>query len=342
MRTDTTTRTIIDISVSLAEGLALWARDAGVIDEDGALPSGGYTLPLSAQIPTSPRLPPTFAVPSAAFGMSYALCASLSCDAPEGHGQERILIARAAAPFDLYPATLPTPSPRILPHSFWVPSSSDTTERWVVQASLPTGTYSPTSVIPLELAIHPPVEKRPRSDAHSSAGMTAAMQISLIQEERIGETVIGSRTVASRVDFQPIEDDVTMLRPVLPLPPNWTYGFSTVLVVDEDDELVRVSSTFHIRIDVLFLPTPSNITSWTEIERDAPLPPRTLTIPIVIGSVAEPRGAMHTHRWSDLQLDDGGDRGRMVEGEAISCEDGWILPPPSYARAIEDAPYVYN
>jgi hypothetical protein len=50
---------------------------------------------------------------------------------------------------------------------------------------------------------------------------------------------------------------------------------------------------------------------------------------------------MHAHRWSDLQLDEQGDGGTMIDGEAFSCEDGWLSAPPSYAEAIDVVPYVY-
>jgi hypothetical protein len=70
---------------------------------------------------------------------------------------------------------------------------------------------------------------------------------------------------------------------------------------------------------------------------------RTLTLPIVVGSVSEPRNAMHNYTWSDLHLDrsSGQEVGRVVEGEGKSCEDGWILAPPSYADAVLQAPYDF-
>ena len=53
------------------------------------------------------------------------------------------------------------------------------------------------------------------------------------------------------------------------------------------------------------------------------------TLPITIGSVAEPRGAMHYHAWSDLSLEGGA---RLVEGGSFSSENGWLVPPPSYLK----------
>jgi len=53
------------------------------------------------------------------------------------------------------------------------------------------------------------------------------------------------------------------------------------------------------------------------------------TLPITIGSVAEPRGAMHYHAWSDLSLEGGA---RLIEGGSFSSENGWLVPPPSYLK----------
>jgi hypothetical protein len=81
-----------------------------------------------------------------------------------------------------------------------------------------------------------------------------------------------------------------------------------------------------------------------DLRRHFPGTVRTLPIPVVIGSVAEPRDAMHTTRWSDLHLEqrNGRERGRMIHGEATSCEDGWLCPPPPYKDAVREAPYVYD
>ena len=70
---------------------------------------------------------------------------------------------------------------------------------------------------------------------------------------------------------------------------------------------------------------------------------RTLPLPLVVGSVSEPRQAMHNIRWSDLHLDSssGEEIGRMISGEGISCEDGWMVPPPAYDEAILVVPYEF-
>jgi hypothetical protein len=172
--------------------------------------------------------------------------------------------------------------------------------------------------------------------------------------------------------------EVVIPRAVLPLMPQqtaWTHGYSTVLNVGPmtdslETEMIAVSSTFHLAITFAFLAISPDTPTLSELV-DRPLPPlgvwseptlahskhylgldifkrnfpgsvRTLPLPIVIGSVSEPRGAMHLHRWSDLHLygsSPGAQVGRMVDGEAYSCENGWIEPPPCYGDAIVEVPY---
>lgn len=163
----------------------------------------------------------------------------------------------------------------------------------------------------------------------------------------------------------------------LPLMPDqtWQHGFSTILNVGPPanstsiNETISVSSTFHLSVVVAFLHiTPGGPTLQDVIDR--PLPPvGTFTIPvadhggmtvehirniipgtvknfplaIVVGSVSEPRSAMHTIQWSDLHLDrsSGWEESRIISGEAMSCENGWMLPPPAYHEAIEQVPYDF-
>lgn len=61
------------------------------------------------------------------------------------------------------------------------------------------------------------------------------------------------------------------------------------------------------------------------------------TVPITIGSVAEPRDAMHYHAWSDITNEtnsENGSRPALIEGGSFSNENGWLVPPPSYAESI--------
>ena len=57
-------------------------------------------------------------------------------------------------------------------------------------------------------------------------------------------------------------------------------------------------------------------------------------LPITIGSVSEPSGAMHYIPWSDLSLSEGP---RLIEGGAFSAENGWLVPPPPY---LAQPPYI--
>lgn len=388
---DAAPRVIIDISVSLSEGLALWARDAGAAARraaarlpgadthsvanasPNALPPGTYTLPLSAQVPSTPRLPPTFN--GDGFALSYALCVNLTCDEADSGGtgtRGRLVVAHAARPFDLLPTTLPTRAPRMIPHSFWVPTTSagGETARWVIHPRIPTTAYSPTSVIPIELTITPPqTEDDGAIDGLADDDTAVLVRVSLVREELVeaGTTSSTCTVVSTRIGWErvgPNRQPVT-IRPTLPLNvgSTWRYGFTTVLAIDggPDAHPVNVSSKFHLHIDSVFLPasaprqlgfggpglrppvggSDAQSRAWARIERRAPSTSCSLSIPIVVGSVSEPRDAMHAHRWSDLQLDEQGDGGTMIDGEAFSCEDGWLSAPPSYAEAIDVVPYVY-
>jgi hypothetical protein len=161
---------------------------------------------------------------------------------------------------------------------------------------------------------------------------------------------------------------------------SWNHGYSTHLNVgaagiDNSPSSISVSSTFHLCCTLAFLPTspgsptleqflpqsaldllpppgvftdaepgsPFSSLPMSYLKRTWPGTVKTLPLPIVIGSVSEPRGAMHTSRWSDLMLSGNGDgeTGRMIHGEGVSCEDGWILPPPDYEEACGVVPYIY-
>lgn len=111
-------RQIIQVSVSLTEGLAIWSRDAimahrvcpfrslpNQTDPEKGLPGGRYNLPLTVQVPDT-RLPPSFEAPDGRFAISYSLTATLSIDNPKKR-EERMVLGMARAPFTLLPTTLP-------------------------------------------------------------------------------------------------------------------------------------------------------------------------------------------------------------------------------------------
>lgn len=405
---DSAPRTIICVSVSLSEGMALWARDAaqayagrapgpGVPDVSLGLPGGTYSLPLTVQVPTTPRLPPTFDIDGATFSVTYSLNVNLTCDDPQTGS--RVVLSESGKAFEMLPETLPTRAPRFAPQSFWVRmghgysltnvANRQPNHRWSVRPMLPTTTFSPTSMIPLELEIAPP------KDAPDSE-FQIAIRVALRRREH---TSYGFGPVDPNVNDQMVKDEEVVVKwgwieadghstvriPEIILPlmlgQEWKYGASTMLNVGSarsqygqnhvtDHAGISVASTFHLCITLAFaqhslrdilpaeaganMPPPGVFgpatsseactLSLTELKRTFPGTVRTLPIPIVIGSVAEPRDAMHISRWSDLHLErrQGRERGRMIHGEALTYEDGWVCPPPAYADALGVVPYHYG
>ncbi len=63
--------------------------------------------------------------------------------------------------------------------------------------------------------------------------------------------------------------------------------------------------------------------------------------PFVVGSVSEPRDALHYMKWNDLCIQQDTVNGQSVErahllhGGDYSSENGWIVAPPSYNEALE-------
>lgn len=400
-------RTIICVSVSLSEGLELWARDAEqayairppndcLCDPKLSLPGGTYSLPLTVQVPSTPRLPPSFSVRGASFAVTYALSVTLTCNEPLRAGS-RVVLAEAAQPFEMMPETMPTRAPRYNPSSFWVRSDLQngvvgtakglirkTNTRWTVEPKLPTTAFSPTSVIPLSLKLCPPTDSEPipyqilirlclirrehshsaPSDKHDPLG-----EQGLLHEEEI----ISRHAWVESDGIEPINLNNILIPLLLDGDRSWTHGFSTTLNVglpsnaNPASDQISVSSTFHLATTLAFLVTDFGTLNryihnlpeqgvFTEpvlakhdtfnlalMKKYFPGTMRTLPLPIVIGSVSEPRSAMHSVRWSDLHVDrsSGQEVGRMVNGEAITCEDGWIVPPPAYGDAIKSVPYEW-
>lgn len=396
-------RTIICVSVSLAEGLELWSRDAqqayqhtptSNVNVFHALPGGTYSLPLTVQVPTTPRLPPTFNLTAhSSFAVTYALSVTLCCDDPLRSGS-RINLAECAKPFEMMPETSPTRMPRYSSTTFSVklplppavqrllnPSDPPKSSlRWSIEPFLPTTAYSPTSVIPLRLILTPPSElqiayqilvrvavvRREYSSLFPNTNTDTSSQGGLVSE-----TEVTSRLTWYDVDPTSGPLSVETVLPLITGDTPWQHGFSTLLNVGPQtagtDDTISVSSSFHVAVTLGFLPIdqPASIQSFVEIS----LPPRgiftpavagptidlaamkqrlpgtvrTLPLPIIIGSVSEPRNAMQLYTWSDLHLDQssGQEVGRVITGEALSCEDGWILAPPSYAEAVSSVPYEY-
>ncbi|WWD21729.1 hypothetical protein CI109_106216 [Kwoniella shandongensis] len=447
-------RTIICVSVSLAEGLALWARDAEQtyirnpprasdchIDPSQGLPGGTYSLPLTVQVPSTPRLPPSFTVRSSSFAVTYALTVTLTCDDPSHPGGSggRVVLAETAKPFEMMPETLPTRAPRYMAQSFWVktdvpsllPITATATStipaplvrrqntRWSVHPHIPTTAFSPTSIIPFTLVLSPPsaLESETNIDNALVQPVRPRFQIlvrlALVRREfssisthqtvdAVGNGLVVEEEIVSRwgwVETSSTGEKIKLRDIALPLMPpharTWRHGMSTMLNVGPasnslnttNEESISVSSTFHLNVTLAFLSLPSidsptmtqyltkecfpsssddvedliprqareftkpsssdspNHFDLARFKANFPGTIKTLPIPIVVGSVSEPRGAMHNVRWSDLQLDrnaSGTEVGRMISGESTTCENGWIIPPPSYKEALKVAPYEYE
>ncbi|ORX35922.1 hypothetical protein BD324DRAFT_651834 [Kockovaella imperatae] len=404
-------QTIICVSVSLADGLELWARDAQQvyasrppspvypsIDPTTCLPGGTYSLPLTVQVPCTPRLPPSFATPGSSFAVTYALSVTLTCDDPARPGG-RVYLAETARGFEMMPETLPTRTPRYSPTSFWVkserPASTPARSRsltrrpnskWSVEPFLPTTTFSPTSTIPLRIKLSPPEEpdlvgtryqvvvrlaviRREHLSTSPAHVQDPSGQSGLVKEVEVISRYAWFETVTETIEFEA----------ALPLMigNRWTHGFSTMLNVGSANsaqgpiDTIAVSSTYHLATTLAFLPQapglrevklqdvfPFEMPAMGVFSEPTTMPPfdlsvlkrrfpgtiRTLPLPIVVGSVSEPRSAMQLLRWSDLHLErtpNGEEIGRIITGEQLSCEDGWIQAPPSYGDAIETVPYEF-
>jgi len=207
--------------------------------------------------------------------------------------------------------------------------------------------------------------RREHSTTSDSAFRDASGQAGLVNEVDIVSTLAWFEVKQASIEISsvlPIMADTV-----------WNHGFSTVLNVGpatpiETADSISVSSTFHVASTLAFLPQTARsptladvmpgilppvgvftapqagpIIDMASLKRNFPGTVRTLPLPIIVGSVSEPRSAMRTIRWSDLHLDQssGEEVGRMLTGEVMSCEDGWIQAPPSYAEACEDAPYEF-
>ena len=418
-------RTIICVSVSLSEGLELWARDAQqayasrvlspeipMLDPDRSLPGGTYSLPLTVQVPSTPRLPPSFNVSGASFAVTYALSVQLTCDDPMRLGA-RVHLAETAREFEMMPETLPSRTPRYNSNTFWVKGERPSTApssgiksfsrrantKWTVEPFLPTTAFSPTSTIPIRLKLSPPTDDE-------GAGISAIpflplethyqilVRLAVVRREHLSSSRPHLNDPASQSDLVREEEVMSQyawfesrdMKPMeiktsipLMLGNHWTHGFSLMLnvgtSVPEMDDIIAVSSTFHLCTTLAFLPRPARADrlglstrcladvvpdlpprgtfthptanppfDLTALKRDFPGTIRTLPLPIVVGSVSEPRSAMRTVRWSDLQLErtpEGEEVGRIISGETYSCGDGWIQAPPSYVDAIATVPYEY-
>ena len=268
------------------------------------------------------------------------------------------------------PATAPGPRIKSL--------SRRPNTRWTVEPFLPTTSFSPTSVVPLRIKLTPPSE-----DVSVETQYQVFIRLAVIRREHLSSTpthvqdpsgqsgLVKEVEVMSRFGWFESTCDPIEIESSIPLMigDRWAHGFSTLLNVGPGPgpETVTVSSTFHMAATLAFLPksqrrledvlpvhslppmgvfTDPSTSSFdlAALKRMFPGTIRTLPLPIVIGSVSEPRSAMQLVRWSDLHLErspSGEEIGRIISGEVLTCEDGWIQAPPSYDDALETVPYEY-
>lgn len=388
------------------------------------------SLPLTVQVPTHPKLPPSFDLPSSSFQIAYHLEVTLTIDNPMSVTEsclpecdpERVVLVSASQGFTLLPTTLPTAKPELpiledlvrseLATDSSPPKSMDpiteNTERqgaligggsgwidrlssafgtrgqantarqpfppaggqapsWSIVPSIPTSTFSPSSIIPLDLTLLPPLS----SDVPPSGVLF--VKASLIRREHVFYSAIAPSAAdedrglimeeelassSETFDFTgvslPSISPAGLILPQITLPLGygstcsslWNSGFTTSLTVSPDSMAgvgaqvhSHCSSRFFLSIHVAHS-LPSSLEVDTAVPRS-----KTLLVPITIGSVGEPQGARHRRTWRELYLerDDDGrgeERGRMVSGSAIDEESGWMCPPPSYGEACLERAYV--
>lgn len=353
---------------TLSAALSLWVETGqcpGGIDllQGGSQPQspprpslegGRYDLALRALVPSSTHLPPSHTLPTSQFSMTYSLRAELSC---VYDGGVRRLVGAAELPFELLPATLPRPPPPIPPHSVWITAlhpppakAPQRTARWVLHPRLPSSVFSPTERIPITLRV-----MRPDAPRHSVEHVMI-VRASLVREERvatgpqrvppIAAVVASTTTLAECTPSTEVRLDLALMQGT-----TWGHGYT----VSTGCAGVRASSTFHVRLHVLIAPRAVTEALERDGQTDADIldsamsssghtpgtAMRTFTLPVEIGSVGEPRSAEYAHSWTDVEWCADG-TGHLVSGSAITSENGWVVPPPSYREALLEAPYVVS
>jgi hypothetical protein len=242
---------------------------------------------------------------------------------------------------------------------------------WSIEPSLPTTTFSPSSVIPVDFALRPPSALPSalppagqviiraalvrREYLHTSHGVPPVSDpdAGLLSEEEI-VSCIGRHDLARIYGVHP-----SLPRLSLPLGFGagyaWANGFSTSISVSPGPSSSRThvhcASRFYLSLQVAFAPAGSCTSPPTHgyVLNDLAgfIPPelttRTILVPISIGSVGEPPGA-NRRAWRELYLGRNDSTGeevpQLIDGCAIDRDEGWILPPPSYEAALAEPEYA--
>jgi hypothetical protein len=231
---------------------------------------------------------------------------------------------------------------------------------YVCSSIRPCTTYSPTQIIPIDLTLYPTQVASARALVFVRVGIKRRQRISNAEDDEMmppidddTEDIISARVGLFEVSGQ----EPTKLSGIqLPLSSDddgWSYGYSTHAGrVSYPSVLRKITATnqFFAFVQVGRLPErmPNASEEFQHLPLNKLLPIDAVryrdfnqtqtklahaTIPIVIGSVSEPRDAMHYSAWSDLSLTRGPDnveRAHLVEGGSFSNENGWRIPPPAY------------
>lgn len=386
LRTPHTTRVVVNIVTDLPSGAANWVREGGddistpsssTYDADIILP-GRWSQSVQVQIPRQSVLPPSVSV---MWEMSYrfrlVLCPADRSWRPVGDFDLSGCLAAERA-VEILPATLPEPAPMLFPYTFWIARPrSLATDPWTAHLSLPTTTFGPTSVIPVSLRLVCP-------PSHHAIALT----LSLVREEMVTTRVgPGSSsenqwtTVAlTRRLLRPSDGEVRAFVPLdlraAELTPSSSIEVGPADKMEEDDDeylWTSVSSNAGLKVKCEY-----RLCVQLEFGTGS----KHIFIPIIIGSVGEPRDAVRQYEWSELyfpptnpsspsslttpahghqqtyehvptrrragegSLHPVGDNNEpspvLIWGTEEGSEDGWLVPPPSYGEALEVVPYIYD
>lgn len=384
LRTPHTTRVVVNIVTDLP--CNAWRREGG--DDASTPPASTYDADIIApgrwsqsvhvQIPRQSVLPPSVnALWEVSYRFRLVLCPAGSSWRPTGDlDLSGCLVAEHAV--EILPATLPEPAPLLFPYTFWIARPrSLATDPWTAHLSLPTTTFGPTSVIPVSLRLVCP----PTYHA-------IALTLSLVREEMV-MTRVGPGS-SSQNNWTTVALTRRLLRPsggearaFVPLDlrgaqlaPSSSIEVGPADKMEEDDDeylWTSVSSNAGLKVKCEYRLC---------VQFDFGTGSKHIFVPVVIGSVGEPRDAVRQYEWSELYfpptsqssptltthnhqhaheqtptrrragngslhlVGDGEHEHEpspiLIWGTEEGSEDGWLVPPPSYGEALDVVPYVYD
>jgi len=225
----------------------------------------------------------------------------------------------------------------------------------------PCTTFSPTQVVPVDLLLTPIRVESAKARMFIRIGIKRCQHVTDTNPSDLSSPIneLQESIVSARIGVFEIsgQEPTRISGTCLPLAADgiWPYGYSAYSgEVSQPGPLrsVTAGNQFYAFVQIGRLPDSGPLADSLPID----LPLNTLlpldaaryrdlnrhatqlshcTLPITIGSVSEPQGAMHFFPWSDLSLSHGP---RLIEGGSFSSENGWLVPPPPYiAQADPDA-----